>query len=120
MQEPKRKEKKPKVVKGKPLWQSNTSIACQSMAVLPGQLVKSKAGRDKGHLYLVLKSEDNLLLLADGRSRTAENPKMKNRLHVQPVGRVAADLVERIMKGEKLSPENIRSALNAILAETQG
>ena len=54
----------------------------------PGQLVRSKAGRDKGKHYLVLKVEGpNRVLLVDGRRRPLNRPKGKNIGHLQPYNR---------------------------------
>lgn len=50
----------------------------------PGQLVRSKAGRDKGKHYLVLKVVDSTrALLVDGRGRSLTRPKKKNIAHLQ-------------------------------------
>jgi len=51
----------------------------------PGQLVRSKAGRDKGKHYLVLKVIDQTrVLLVDGGDRPIKRPKKKNMAHLQP------------------------------------
>jgi len=52
--------------------------------LMPGQLVRSLAGRDKGKHYLVLETLDHKhVLLVDGRSRPVERPKKKNVAHLQ-------------------------------------
>lgn len=51
-----------------------------------GGLVLSMAGRDKGNLFVILKLEQDYLILADGRSRTVEHPKRKKKKHVQYIG----------------------------------
>lgn len=81
-----------------------------------GRLVRSKAGRDKGHLYLVLACAENILYLADGRTRGAANPKKKNICHVQTFHRVAADLVEK-MSGTLPSDLEIRAAIAELIKE---
>ncbi len=51
----------------------------------PGQLVRSKAGRDKGKHYLVLKVVDQTrVLLVNGGDRPLKHPKKKNVAHLQP------------------------------------
>ena len=45
-------------------------------------IVRSDAGRDKGKLFYVLRTEGDFLLLADGKSRKVESPKRKKRRHV--------------------------------------
>lgn len=79
-----------------------------------GQLVRSKAGRDKGRYYLVLAdSEDGFVWLADGRKRSADEPKRKNIRHLQPIRKAAAGLLDK-ENGSRITNEEIRAAINAI------
>jgi hypothetical protein len=80
-----------------------------------GQLVRSRAGHDKGSFYLVLARAEDTLYLADGRKRGVTNPKKKNIRHVQVVHRVAADL----MPTDKALPSDleIRAALAQLMKE---
>lgn len=48
-----------------------------------GMFAISKAGHDKGRMYLVVGQEKDLVLLADGKTRTMENPKRKKTKHIQ-------------------------------------
>ena len=43
-----------------------------------GSFVTSKAGHDKGRLYVVLAEMKDSVLLADGRLKTVASPKKKN------------------------------------------
>ena len=43
----------------------------------------SKAGHDKGALYVIIREEGEYVYVADGRIRTSDRPKKKNRKHVQ-------------------------------------
>ena len=45
-------------------------------------LVKSVAGHDKGSWYAVVKREDSVVYIADGRRRKLAAPKRKNIKHV--------------------------------------
>ena len=54
------------------------------MDFVKGQLVRSKAGRDKTRTLAVLAVEGQMLLLADGNLRKVENPKRKKMQHVAP------------------------------------
>ncbi len=56
-----------------------------------GMPVRSTAGHDKGHWYLVLRQEGSTAWLVDGHTRTAARPKKKNKKHLQPV-RARADM----------------------------
>ena len=46
-------------------------------------LAMSKAGHDKGALYVIIREEGEYVYVADGRIRTSDRPKKKNRKHVQ-------------------------------------
>ena len=52
-------------------------------------LAVSKAGHDKGKTYVVLRREADRVWLADGSTRTIAHPKMKKRMHVQPITHLA-------------------------------
>jgi len=48
-----------------------------------GMLARSKAGHDKGHVYVIMKEQDAYVYLVDGNIRTIEHPKKKKKKHVQ-------------------------------------
>lgn len=52
------------------------------MDVCKGMLVYSKAGRDKGKIFIVLDTENDLVYLSDGETRHVENPKKKKIKHI--------------------------------------
>lgn len=58
------------------------------MILEPGMLVKSKAGRDKDHIYVVIRTENEYAYLADGTSRPLRRMKRKNGRHLQPILKV--------------------------------
>ncbi len=50
-----------------------------------GRIVRSKAGRDSGRLFLVIGVfDEEHLLIADGELRKVEKPKKKKRRHLAP------------------------------------
>ena len=53
---------------------------------MKGRLAFSRAGHDKGKLYLIVRQEGERVWLADGRTRSVQDPKKKNRKHIQPAG----------------------------------
>lgn len=74
-----------------------------------GQYVISKAGHDKGTIYLVVAEAGQRVLLADGKSKTLARPKVKNRKHIQPIQAFAKERVLQILReGGSLYPEEIR------------
>ena len=48
-----------------------------------GMLAKSKAGHDKGHVYVIFDVDETYVYLVDGVIRTIEKPKKKKKKHVQ-------------------------------------
>ena len=55
------------------------------MGLETGMLVKSKAGRDKGHIYVVAGTENGYVYVADGELRPLRHMKRKNSRHLQPI-----------------------------------
>lgn len=50
-----------------------------------GMLVKSKAGHDKGKIYVISRMDETYVYLVDGRLKTIDNPKKKKYRHVQVI-----------------------------------
>ena len=48
-----------------------------------GMLARSKAGHDKGHVYVIYNIEEAYVYLVDGEIRTIEKPKKKKKKHMQ-------------------------------------
>ena len=48
-------------------------------------VVISTAGREKGQMFYVLETDGKYVLLADGKGRTIEKPKRKNRKHTNKI-----------------------------------
>lgn len=58
------------------------------MEMGPGTLVRSKAGRDRGALYAVIRSDEKYVYVADGERFPLCRMKRKNRKHLQPIYKV--------------------------------
>lgn len=56
------------------------------MKIQVGMRAKSKAGRDKDKIYSITEIHGEYVYLVDGEKRCAENPKRKNRKHIQIIG----------------------------------
>ena len=77
-----------------------------------GQLVTSKAGHDKGGLYVVVAEEGDFLFLCDGHLKPPDKPKKKRRKHIQRINqKVEEGLLLKLQKGEKVYAEEIKYAL---------
>ena len=72
-----------------------------------GQIVLSKQGRDRGHVFVVLSSDAEYAYLADGKLRPVDKPKKKKLKHIQPTNHIA-DLVT---DGRALQDADIRKQL---------
>ncbi len=59
-----------------------------------GMLAISLAGHDRGCVYVIVDEADGYVSVADGRTRTVDRPKKKNRKHVQIVGKVRIERPE--------------------------
>ena len=80
------------------------------MDFVRGQLVRSKAGRDKTRTLAVLAVDGPMLLVADGDLRKLDNPKRKKMQHVAPTTTV---LGNELLK----SDQPISDAIKAYDAE---
>lgn len=81
-----------------------------------GQLVFSRAGRDRGHPFLVWGiAGPGRVYLVDGKLRRTGKPKIKNVLHVQPVNRIAKGIVERLNRKEMVTDAEVRLAIAQLL-----
>lgn len=74
-------------------------------------LAISKAGHDKGTLYVILKEDNEYTYLCDGKKRCLNNPKKKRIKHIQIVKNIPADVAELIEDGQLLKNEGIKRAI---------
>ena len=73
--------------------------------VTRGSLVYSRAGRDKGTLYVVLSLENGYVYLSDGDTRRVENPKKKKLKHINKTNTVCE------LDFDNLANHEVRKAL---------
>ena len=77
-----------------------------------GEVVNSKAGRDRGKKFIIIDVIDSsYVLLSDGDLRRIEKPKKKKIRHIKPTGVVIESLKEKIEKKQKLTNVEIRKIL---------
>lgn len=50
-----------------------------------GEFVKSKAGHDKDSIYIVINEDADNVYVVDGRLKTIDKPKKKNKKHIQVI-----------------------------------
>lgn len=75
------------------------------MDIEKGSLVYSRAGRDKGTLFVVVATEGDWVYLADGDIRRAEKPKKKRLKHINKTNKVIE------LEFENVSNSELRKAL---------
>ncbi|NLA26671.1 MAG: RNA-binding protein [Firmicutes bacterium] len=79
----------------------------------PGQLVRSRAGRDKGNHYLIIKViSPREVLLSNGRNRPLARPKKKNVIHLQRYSRRAE--IEELLGNQKLTDSQVIKYLDEL------
>jgi len=77
-----------------------------------GQVVKSRAGRDKGKIFLVLDIIDNQnVLIVDGNLRKLDNPKRKKLKHLIVYNTVLSELKIKLDNEIKINNAYIRKLL---------
>lgn len=85
--------------------------------LVPGQLVTSLAGRDKGQPFFVIEVlDDRYVTVADGEKRSGRNPKRKNVRHLQPHRWVHRELADRLSRSDVPPDEELRRMLEEIIA----
>jgi len=87
---------------------------------MTGRFVTSRAGHDKGTLYVVVAEEGDFVYLSDGRLRKPDNPKKKRRKHIQPVNAsVDETLMTRLLAGEPVRPEEVKHAIRLFMSSNK-
>ena len=75
--------------------------------IVKGMFARSLAGHDKGRMYVISDVQEPYVFLVDGKIRTANRPKKKKLIHVQPdyeMGRIASssDIMPASLAGFRL------------------
>jgi ribosomal protein L14E/L6E/L27E len=69
-----------------------------------GQIVKSKAGRDKGRIFIVVGMiDEQYVLLADGDTRRVDKPKKKKVKHLVKYNLSSMEVKARVENNKKIS-----------------
>lgn len=76
-----------------------------------GTIICSKAGRDSGSFMIVLGESNGMLLVADGKERPVDRPKLKSIKHVSLT-------THTVTEEQMLTNRSIRHALNDFKAYT--
>lgn len=65
---------------------------------MTGMLAASKAGHDKSVIYVIIKEEEEYIYLVDGKIRTLDKPKKKNKKHIQIIKKCPDSDALRLIK----------------------
>ena len=75
-----------------------------------GKLGRSKAGHDKGRVYVITEEGDTWYMLADGVLKPLSGAKRKNKKHIQPILHLPAE-VEEVLAKEPLTDLSVKRAI---------
>lgn len=74
-----------------------------------GMLAISRAGHDKGCLYVISAMDGEYVYLTDGRLRMLSSPKKKKKKHIQVIRRIPQELSG--LPIEEFKNENVKRAI---------
>ena len=78
----------------------------------PGDVVRSRRGKDEGQLLVVLNVlDERLVLVADGGKRRFDKPKRKNVLHLEPVGYHSEEVANSLSETGRVTNAKLRHAI---------
>ncbi len=86
------------------------------MEVKVGQLVRSRAGRDRGRYFLVTKAiDDQFVLICDGELRRLEKPKKKKIKHLDILPVCIEGFDNEVEYNKKISNSTIKRLIDDCL-----
>ena len=80
-------------------------------------IVISLNGRDAGKRFLVIGTDEEYSLIADGKGRRYEKPKRKKSKHLRVEDKASSFIAEKLIAGEKITNNEIRRFLAGNAAE---
>jgi len=81
-------------------------------------IVVSLNGRDAGKRFIVIETDNEYSLIADGKGRRLEKPKRKKNKHLEFEDKADNFIAEKLQEGEKITNNEIRRFLAAFTAES--
>jgi ribosomal protein L14E/L6E/L27E len=76
-----------------------------------GQIAKSRAGRDKANLFVIIDKDTEYVYLVDGKIRKVDNPKKKKFKHIEATNYIDSNIVYKINDDQKIVNADIRKAI---------
>ena len=88
-------------------------------SIIVSDVVEATAGRDAGKWFYVIATEDQFVLLCNGKDRPLEKPKRKKCKHVAKVLRSETRVAEKLRQGDKVLNSELRRDLAYLSREMQ-
>lgn len=85
-----------------------------------GSLVRSLAGHDKDNFSLIIKADAEYVYLADGKYRSLNKLKRKNKKHVQVLDARDLSLQKKLMSGGHVTDEEVKYFIKCWKEKNQG
>ena len=82
-----------------------------------GDIVISKAGRDKDRFFIVIKTEDIFCFVCDGDLRKIVKPKKKKMKHLKSAGENSSYISDKLKNEGKVTNAELRRAISEFLEE---
>ncbi|MBO9598290.1 MAG: KOW domain-containing RNA-binding protein [Cohnella sp.] len=83
-----------------------------NVKLVPGDIVRSRRGRDEGELLVVISIVDErFALVADGGNRRFDRPKRKNVLHLEPLGFHSEEVANSLRDTGRVTNAKLRFAI---------
>ena len=80
--------------------------------LLPGDIVKSRMGRDAGVEYVILSIDGDFAHCSNGQTRKVNDPKKKRLKHLQKVSARTNYMKEKLENGSKITNVELRRELS--------
>lgn len=78
---------------------------------MTGMFATSKAGHDKGKLYIIIKEDEEYVYLTDGRLKPVDAPKKKRKKHIQIIKKTDSKIRLSIEENREISNEEVKRAI---------
>lgn len=82
-----------------------------------GMLVESRAGHDKGSLYIITGMDAQYVYLCDGRIRTTERPKRKKYKHIAKKSCIPEQIEQKLIEQKPVENEDIKRVIKVWRSE---
>lgn len=85
-----------------------------------GEIVMSTTGRDKNHIYLIYKIENNRAHLVNGNDKTFNHAKLKNLRHLISKEIIAENISKKLSDNKQVYDAEVYSVLKKFKEQKQG